>query len=84
MRPLSFPQQTFIFDCSEMGVVVAAVLLLLGVVSAEDFCSMDMFPQARSSRLLRFSKELSDAEFAVVGNFMSLHCCAAAFRTVEW
>lgn len=63
------------------GFVVIAVVLL-PVFSIENFCSRNTYDTNGSH--LRFTKEPSREEFAVVGRFKGLHCCAKGYSSIEW
>ncbi|KAG5886512.1 hypothetical protein JTB14_024166 [Gonioctena quinquepunctata] len=48
----------------------------------EDYCSLDIYNNSDS--YMRFTKEATYEEFAVVGKLKGLHCCAKHYRSIEW
>ncbi|XP_018328506.1 interleukin-1 receptor accessory protein-like 1 [Agrilus planipennis] len=48
-----------------------------------DYCSVNNFKN-NDENYMQFTKEPSFAEYAVVGKFKGLHCCAKAYRSIEW
>ncbi|KAG5871665.1 hypothetical protein JTB14_032270 [Gonioctena quinquepunctata] len=47
----------------------------------EDYCSLDIYNNSDS--YMRFTKEATYEEFAVVGKLKGLHCCAKHYRSIE-
>lgn len=54
----------------------------LPVSAIEDYCSMDTY--ATNGSYMQFTKEASVHEFAMLGKFKGLHCCAKGYRSIEW
>lgn len=52
------------------------------VVGTQDYCSSD--PYKTNETFMHFTKEASVEEFAIVGKFKGLHCCAKGYRSIEW
>lgn len=66
---------------------IVSRLFLLFVLSRtalciEDDCSINTYNS--SDGYMQFTKETTFAEFAIVGKFKGLHCCAKGYRSVEW
>lgn len=66
-------------------VKVLAVITLL-CVSAEgiDHCQINQFHKSKNSTNMQLTKEPVNQEYAVIGAFKSLHCCAKGYRSIEW
>lgn len=65
--------------------VICAVLVLISVecvLCIENYCSLNNFNN--NETYMQFSKEATYEEFAVVGKFKGLHCCAKGYRSIEW
>lgn len=64
------------------------VLILFSVcdkyVSAIDDCKMHQYSNSMNSTQMQFTKEAVGHEFALKGQFKSLHCCAKGYRSIEW
>ncbi|CAH1117971.1 unnamed protein product [Phaedon cochleariae] len=61
---------------------LAFVCCFVDVFSIEDYCSRNNFNS--SDKFMHFTKEATFEEFAVVGKFKGLHCCAKGYRSIEW
>lgn len=48
----------------------------------EEHCSLNTFDIAGND--MHFTKEVTNEEFALVGKFKGLHCCAKGYRSIEW
>ncbi|VEN56486.1 unnamed protein product, partial [Callosobruchus maculatus] len=58
-------------------------LCFLQVFGIQDYCSINTFNNSDNLQM-HFSKEATFEEFAVVGKFKGLHCCAKGYRSIEW
>lgn len=68
-----------------IGVVISCwLLVVVGVVQAEDHCSENRYNSSLGTEHLQFTKEVADREYAILGQFKSLHCCAKGYRSIEW
>lgn len=54
----------------------------LSVSAIEDYCSLNTY--GTNGSYMQFTKEPSSQEFAMVGQFKGLHCCAKGYRSIEW
>lgn len=52
------------------------------VYSIEDYCLKNNF--GSNDTFMEFTKEANVQEFAIVGKFKGLHCCAKNYRSIEW
>lgn len=53
----------------------------------ESYCNTNIIPGKKSSNasgVMEFTKEAVYEEFAIVGQFKGLHCCAKGYRSIEW
>lgn len=67
------------------GIVqVLAVISLLSVAEAIDHCQLNQFHKSKNSSNMQLTKEAVSQEYAVIGAFKSLHCCAKGYRSIEW
>lgn len=53
-------------------------------IRAVNFCTNHNFIDSRRSHFMQFTKETINQEYAVDGQFKSLHCCAKGYRSIEW
>lgn len=61
------------------------VLSLFCVVSGNlSHCNDHKFANAMSTSYMQFTKETVSEEYAIEGEFKSLHCCAKGYRSIEW
>lgn len=63
---------------------VLAVITLLSVCEGLDHCQLNHFHKSKNSTNMQFTKEAVSQEYAVIGAFKSLHCCAKGYRSIEW
>lgn len=63
---------------------VLAVISLLSVSEAIDHCQLHQFHESKNSTNMQLTKEAVSQEYAVIGAFKSLHCCAKGYRSIEW
>jgi hypothetical protein len=47
-------------------------------------CSEHRFTESINTTHMQFTKEIVSQEYAVLGQFKSLHCCAKGYRSIEW
>lgn len=65
--------------------IISVLFALCGLrnsVAIEDYCSVNTFGDDGSA--MRFTKEATNEEFAIVGKFKGLHCCARGYKSIEW
>lgn len=67
-----------------MAAVMVIVSWISVVVRAEDHCSENRYNSSLDTEHLQFTKEVADREYAILGQFKSLHCCAKGYRSIEW
>lgn len=65
-------------------VIVSCISVMPVVVQAEDHCSENRYNSSLDTEHLQFTKEVADREYAILGQFKSLHCCAKGYRSIEW
>lgn len=65
-----------------IGVLFFAIGVMDIVLGIEDHCSLNTFQEAGND--MHFTKEATNDEFAIVGKFKGLHCCAKGYRSIEW
>ncbi|CAH1105098.1 unnamed protein product [Psylliodes chrysocephalus] len=69
-----------IFNLDFCLVLLICVLGIRGIKDQD--CSANTIQSSDNN--MRFTKEATFAEFAVVGKHKALHCCAKGYRTIEW
>lgn len=62
--------------------VFVSLVGLFPVLAIEDYCSVNTY--TTNGTYMQFTKEPSVEEFAIVGRFKGLHCCAKGYRSIEW
>lgn len=70
-----------------VSVCVLLIVAVTGVLSDVDYCDLHTFAnykQTDNDHRLHFNKENAEKEYAIVGRFKSLHCCARGYRSIEW
>lgn len=65
-------------------VVVVLVLAQVQVSEATHHCQLHRFGKSINSTVMQFTKEVVSQEYAVLGEFKNLHCCAKNYRNIEW
>lgn len=63
---------------------VLVVISLLSISEGIDHCQMNQFPKSKNSTYMQLTKEAVSQEYAVIGAFKSLQCCAKGYRSIEW
>ncbi|XP_060518044.1 X-linked interleukin-1 receptor accessory protein-like 2 [Cylas formicarius] len=56
--------------------------LVGAAIAIEDYCSLNVYNN--NGNEMQFTKEATNEEFAIVGKFKELHCCAKGYRSIEW
>lgn len=66
--------------------VVFVVLFIVcdKLTAAIDDCRTNQFSKSANSTHMQFTKEIVSWEYAIDGQFKSLHCCAKGYRSIEW
>lgn len=57
---------------------------IISVVQSSDHCLEHRFNHSMNTDYMQFTKEIVNKEFAIKGQFKSLHCCAKGYRNIEW
>lgn len=52
--------------------------------NAIDDCQTYQFSKSTNSTQMQFTKEAVSQDYALNGQFKSLHCCAKGYRSIEW
>lgn len=52
--------------------------------NAIDDCQTHQFSKSINSTQMQFTKEAVSQDYALNGEFKSLHCCAKGYRSIEW
>lgn len=67
------------------------LLLVLAMIArdvAAAYCDDDLFPDDEEDQLwssgVKFTKELSAAEYGVLSSFKTLNCCGKKYLSIEW
>lgn len=53
-------------------------------VDAIDDCRTHQYSTSLNSTTMQFTKEAVSRDYAINGQFKSLHCCAKGYRSIEW
>lgn len=67
--------------------LLVAGQLLLGAhvaAAADNYCQAHRFPVAANLTDMEFTKERVTKEYAILGEYKSMHCCARNYRSIEW
>lgn len=64
--------------------MTALAVLVARFANAINFCEEHRFIGAENSSQMQLTKEAADKDYAVDGEFKSLHCCAKGYRSIEW
>lgn len=62
--------------------MVIATFLAIHPIAGIDHCNEHKFNS--NATHMMFTKEKINQEYAVLGQFKSLHCCAKGYRSIEW
>lgn len=68
----------------QVMVVVVLVLAETQLSIATHHCQLHRFSKSINSTVMQFTKEVVSQEYAVLGEFKNLHCCAKNYRNIEW
>lgn len=67
------------------NIVMLVVLIVCDkFASAIDDCQTHQFSKSINSTQMQFTKEAVNRDYALNGQFKSLHCCAKGYRSIEW
>ncbi|KAB0797551.1 hypothetical protein PPYR_09559 [Photinus pyralis] len=58
------------------------VIISNSCYAIEDYCSTNKL--IGIGNIMGFTKEPSKSEYAILGQFKGLHCCAKGYRSIEW
>ncbi|XP_076270140.1 X-linked interleukin-1 receptor accessory protein-like 2 isoform X1 [Rhynchophorus ferrugineus] len=64
---------------SVLFIAIGVMDIVLGIA---DHCSLNTLQVPGND--MDFTKEATNDEFAIVGKFKGLHCCAKGYRSIEW
>lgn len=56
----------------------------LNLAQSIDHCFTHRYSASINTTHMQFTKEVIPVEYAVLGEFKSLHCCAKGYRSIEW
>lgn len=65
-------------------VIVVLLLVCDKFARAIDDCQVHPFSRSINSTQMQFTKEAVSRDYALNGQFKSLHCCAKGYRSIEW
>lgn len=67
-------------------VLIPMLSLVMGnhIVTLNDQCTDRRFVNSLNTTFMQFTKEVVTQEYAVEGEFKGLHCCAKAYKSIEW
>lgn len=60
------------------------ILIISRCVNCINYCQEHQFIGSENSSQMQFTKEAVNQDYAVNGEFKSLHCCAKGYRSIEW
>lgn len=68
-----------------LDIIFIVLLIFCDKFSAAiDECQTDQFSNSINSTHMQFTKEVVSWEYAIDGQFKSIHCCAKGYRSIEW
>lgn len=68
----------------QVTVFVMLVFEEIQLSTATHHCQLHRFSKSLNSTVMQFTKEVVSQEYAVLGEFKNLHCCAKNYRNIEW
>lgn len=66
------------------GLIIVVVINIIIVCGDSDHCRDRKFVNAFNTSYMQFTKEIVSEEYAILGEFKNLHCCAKGYRSIEW
>ncbi|XP_055676833.1 fibroblast growth factor receptor 3-like [Lutzomyia longipalpis] len=71
-----------LYSFAKVKLLLICIVDAVSKVAGIDHCSSHLFNINDTS--IQFTKEVVNHEYAVLGQFKSLHCCAKGYRSIEW
>lgn len=68
---------------SELYVAIV-FLTIVNMSSGTIFCANHKYETSIKTAHMQFTKEVVNQEYAIEGEFKGLHCCAKAYKSIEW
>jgi hypothetical protein len=65
-------------------VFIVAIFLATTAVNAAIYCQNHTYESSNKTSHMQFTKEFVTQEYAIESEFKALHCCAKAYRSIEW
>jgi len=66
-------------------IIIFAVAMNVKHVNGNlDHCTTHAFANSHNTSFMQFTKETVSQEYAIEGQFKSLHCCAKRYTSIEW
>lgn len=63
-------------------IVIFGTLQQSVLTDVSDYCTENVL--TTNDNYMQFTKEPTNYEYAIVGKFKALHCCAKGYRSIEW
>uniref|UniRef100_A0A1B0GHZ5 Putative secreted protein n=1 Tax=Lutzomyia longipalpis TaxID=7200 RepID=A0A1B0GHZ5_LUTLO len=70
-----------LYSFAKVKLLLIFIVDAVSKVAGIDHCSSHLFNINDTS--IQFTKEVVNHEYAVLGQFKSLHCCAKGYRSIE-
>lgn len=72
------------YKCSLMCTSLYIMIYICDFVISVNHCQSHRFHKSINSTIMQFTKEPVSQEYAVLGEFKMMHCCAKGYTSIEW
>lgn len=72
------------YRCSLLFTSLYTIMYLCDFVNSVNHCQSHRYYESINSTIMQFTKEAVSQEYAVLGEFKMLHCCAKGYTSIEW
>lgn len=67
-----------------MNLIILILVSNYQIANGIHHCELHRYANSINSTDMQFTKEAVNIDYALIGEFKSLHCCAKGYRSIEW
>lgn len=69
------------------SLIILSLLIVINLcdsINSLNHCQSHNFHKSINSTVMQLTKEAVNREYAVLGEFKMMHCCAKGYTSIEW